>query len=246
MRRDLYETIRRASPKTIEELSPHWRGQSIAMAGSRFQVPVWSLAALAGVILLGVYIFLRNMLSGQAEALAINMAQVHPAGEIAITRETAVKPPPEPPAMASTQLERIRAALADEILAGKVSADQTATTIVIRIGSVVLFPSGGAKVNDAFAPIAKKIALALGKEPGTIRVDGYTDSDPIKTVAFPSNFELSEARAKSVAALLKSDLAQPERVTVSGKGADNPVAPNDIEANKAKNRRVEISIPRAD
>ncbi len=246
VRRDLYETIRRAQPKTIEDLSPHWRGQTIALAGSRFQVPVWAVAAVAGVILLGAYLFLRNMLSGQAEALAIAMARVHPDTEIAIARETAVKPPPDPPVKTSTQLERIRAALADEILAGKVSADQTATSIIIRIGSVVLFPSGGAKVNDSFAPIAKKIALSLDKEPGAIRVDGYTDSDPIKTVAFPSNFELSEARAKSVAGLLKGDLGRPERVAVAGKGTDNPVAPNDTEANKSKNRRVEISIPRAD
>ncbi len=246
VRRDLYETIRRAQPKTIEDLSPHWRGQTIALAGSRFQVPTWAVAAVAGVILLGAYLLLRNMLSGQAEALAIKMAQVHPDTEIAIARETAVKPPPDPVAKASTQLERIRAALADEILAGKVSADQTATSIIIRIGSVVLFPSGGAKANDSFAPIARKIALSLDKEPGAIRVDGYTDSDPIKTVAFPSNFELSEARAKSVAALLKGDLAHPERLTVAGKGTDNPVAPNDTEANKSKNRRVEISIPRAD
>jgi type VI secretion system protein ImpK len=246
VRRDLYETIRRASPKTIEDLSPHWRGQTIALAGSRFQVPTWAVAAVAGVILLGAYLLLRNMLSGQAEALAVKMAQVHPDTEIAIARETAVKPPPDPVVKASTQLERIRAALADEILAGKVSADQTATSIVIRIGSVVLFPSGGAKANDSFAPIAKKIALSLDKEPGAIRVDGYTDSDPIRTVAFPSNFELSEARAKSVAALLKGDLAHPERLAVAGKGTDNPVAPNDTEANKSKNRRVEISIPRAD
>jgi type VI secretion system protein ImpK len=246
VRRDLYETIRRAQPKTIEDLSPHWRGQTIALAGSRFQVPLWAVAAVAGAILLGAYLFLRNMLSGQAEALAIAMARVHPDTEIAIARETAVKPPPDPPVKTSTQLERIRAALADEILAGKVSADQTATSIIIRIGSVVLFPSGGAKVNDSFAPIAKKIALSLDKEPGAVRVDGYTDSDPIKTVAFPSNFELSEARAKSVAGLLKGDLGRPERVVVAGKGTDNPVAPNDTEANKSKNRRVEISIPRAD
>jgi type VI secretion system protein ImpK len=176
------------------------------------------------------------------------MAQVHPASEITITRESAVpvKPPPDPPQRVSTQLERIRAALADEILAHKVSADQTATSIFVRIGSVVLFPSGGANVNASFAPIAKKIAAALDKEPGAIRIDGFTDSDPIKTVQFPSNFVLSEARAKSVAALIKPMLARPERVAVSGKGAENPVAPNDVEANKAKNRRVEISIPRAD
>jgi type VI secretion system protein ImpK len=174
------------------------------------------------------------------------MAQVHPGTEITIARETVVKPPPDPKPRVSTQLERIRAALADEILAGKVSVDQTSTSIIIRIGSLVLFPSGGAKANDSFTPIAKKIALSLDKEPGAIRVDGYTDSDPIKTIAFPSNFELSEARAKSVAAVLKPVLAKPDRVTVAGKGTDNPVAPNDVEANKAKNRRVEISIPRAD
>ncbi len=246
IRRDLYETIRRAQPKTIEDLSPHWRGQTIALAGSRFQVPVWSIAAAAGVVLLLTYLFLRNLLAGQAEALAMTMAEVHPDTELAIARETAVKPPPDPVSRSSTQLERIRAALAKEILAGKVDATQSATTIFIRIGNVVLFPSGGAQVNGPFAPIAAKIAAALDKEPGAIRVDGYTDSDPIRTLAFPSNFELSEARAKSVAAMLKPGLSHPERLAVSGKGESNPVAPNDIEQNKSKNRRVEVSIPRAD
>jgi type VI secretion system protein ImpK len=246
IRRDLYETIRTARPKTIEELSPHWRGQSIPLTGSRLQVPVWAVAAFAGVVLLGSYLYLRNALSGQAEALAIRMAAVHPSSELTIARETAVRPPPDPAPRSSTQLERIRAALAKEILAGKVDAVQSTTTIFVRIGNVVLFPSGGAKVNDSFTPIAAKIAAALDREPGAVRVDGYTDTDPIRTVAFPSNFELSEARAKSVAAALKPGLSHPERLGVSGKGADNPVAPNDIEANKSKNRRVEVSIPRAD
>lgn len=246
IRRDLYETIRRVQPKTIEDLSPHWRGQAIAIVANRLRVPVWSIAAVASVILLGVYLVLRNMLSGEAEAVALKMARLHPDTEITIARETAVKPPPDPPVRNSTQLERIRAALADEILGGKLSADQTATSIVIRIGNLVLFPSGAAKVNGSFAPIAAKIARTLEKEPGGIRVDGYSDTDPIKTVTFPSNWELSEARAKSVAGVLKADLSSPERVTVSGKGSDNPVAPNDTAENKAKNRRVEISIPRAD
>jgi type VI secretion system protein ImpK len=245
IRRDLYETIRRAQPKAIEDLSPHWRGETIALAGSRFQVPVWSIAAAAGVILLGTYLVLRNLLTGQAEALALVMAQVHPDTELTIARETLVKPPPDI-RRTSTQLERIRAALAKEILAGKVDADQSATRIFIRIGNVVLFPSGGAKVSDSFAPIAAKIAAALDKEPGSIEVDGYTDTDPIHTLQFPSNFELSQARAKAVAAMLKPGLSHPERLDVKGRGADNPVAPNDTEQNKSKNRRVEVSIPRAD
>ena len=162
------------------------------------------------------------------------MAEIHPAGELTIARETIVKPPPDPKPRTSTQLERIRAALAKEIMAGKVGADQSATTIFIRIGNVVLFPSGGAKVNDSFAPIAAKIAAALDREPGAIHVDGYTDTDPIHTVAFPSNFELSEARAKSVAAMLKPGLSHPERLVVTGKGPGNPVAPNDTEPTNRK------------
>jgi type VI secretion system protein ImpK len=246
VRRDLYETIRRAQPKAIEDLSPHWRGQDVPLSGSRLQVPVWAVAALAAVVLLGSYLYLRNALSARAETLALRMAEIHPAGELTIARETIVKPPPDPKPRTSTQLERIRAALAKEILAGKVGAEQSATTIFIRIGNVVLFPSGGAKVSDAFAPIAAKIAAALDREPGAIRVEGYTDADPIHTVAFPSNFELSAARAKSVAAMLKPGLAHPERLTVTGKGPDNPVAANDTDFNKSKNRRVEVSIPRAD
>ena len=246
IRRDLYETIRRAQSKTIEDLSPHWRGQDVPLSGSRLQVPVWAVAALAAVVLLGSYLYLRNALSARAETLALRMAEIHPAGELTLARETIVKPPPDPKPRTSTQLERIRAALAKEIVAGKVGADQSATTIFIRIGNVVLFPSGGAKVSDTFAPIAAKIAAALDREPGAIHVDGYTDADPIHTVAFPSNFELSAARAKSVAAMLKPGLAHPERLAVTGKGPGNPVAANDVELNKSKNRRVEVSIPRAD
>jgi type VI secretion system protein ImpK len=246
IRRDIYETIRRVQEKTIEDLSPHWRGLTIALAANRFRVPVWSIAALACVILLGVYLLLRNLLADQAGALAMKMAALQPDTEINIARAAPVKPPPDPPARTSTQLERIRAALANEIMAGKLSADQTTTTIFIRIGNLVLFPSGEAKVNASFAPIAAKIAQTLEREPGGIRIEGFSDTDPIKTVAFPSNFELSEARAKSVAAILRPELSKPDRIAVAGKGPDSPIAPNDTAENKSKNRRVEISIPRAD
>jgi type VI secretion system protein ImpK len=65
-------------------------------------------------------------------------------------------------------------------------------------------------------------------------------------LVFPSNFELSEARARSVAGMLKPSLSNPKRLVPKGKGEGDPVAPNDVEANKSKNRRVEISIPRND
>ena len=243
IRRDLYETIRSAQPKTTEDLSPHWRGQNIPLSHNRMQVPVWAVVATAGAILLGSYLYLRNSLSGQAEALALKMEQMHPNSELNIAREIPVKPPPDAQPRASTQLQRIRAALAKEILMGQVEVVQSATTIFLRIGG---FPPAGAKVNATFLPIAAKIGAALDRERGPIHVDAYTDSDPVHTVAFPSSFALSEARAKSVASMLRLSLSQPNRVAVSGKGAENPIAPNDTEQNKSKNRRVEVSIPRAE
>ena len=246
LRRDLYETIRRAGAKANEDLSPHWRGLTIGLAGSRLQIPVWAVASAAGALLLAVYLFLRHLLNGEAEALALRMAALYPAGEIQLAREAAVKPPPSPKVEIAPQLVCIRRALAPDIMAGKVSAEQTPTTIFVRVGSVVLFPSGGANANTSFAPIARKIAIALDKQPGDITVIGYTDGDPIHTLAFPSNFELSQARAKSAAGLLRPDLADPKRLQVQGKGAADPIAPNDVEANKSKNRRVEFSIPRDD
>ena len=94
LRRDLYETIRRAQPKTIEELSPHWRGQKVALIGSRFEVPIWAAAALAGVVLLGAYLVFRNLLVGDAEALALKMAAVHPDGEVKVARADPVPAAP--------------------------------------------------------------------------------------------------------------------------------------------------------
>jgi type VI secretion system protein ImpK len=64
-------------------------------------------------------------------------------------------------------------------------------------------------------------------------------------VRFQSNFQLSQERAKAVAATLKGRMTKPERLEVEGKGADVPVAPNDTAEGRARNRRVEILVPRA-
>jgi type VI secretion system protein ImpK len=248
IKRDLYETIRRVQDKTIEDLSPHWRGQSIPLRKSRSRVPVWSVAAIAALLLLGTYLVLRNLLTDGTEAIAATLAAAEPDGVVEIDRPEPAPPPPDLALQANTitQLQRIRAALAPEISQGLVGADQTTDRIIIRISNLALFPSGKANVVDSFVPIAKRIAETLDKEPGGIQVDGYSDNVPIRTVTFPSNFELSEARAKSVAALLRQDLNQPDRLQVQGKGAANPVASNKTPEGREKNRRVELSIPRAD
>jgi type VI secretion system protein ImpK len=249
IQRSLYDTLRRVRPKVTDEISPRWRGQSIAALPARYHVPFWAVASVVAVLLFAVYITLRTLLGNRSEIVAAALLGLFPATDITIERPVVVPPPPPPPpppARVITQLERIRAAMATEIAAGKANADQTANEIIITVGNVVLFESGSADVLESFRPIAQKIADTLEKEPGFIRVVGHSDSTPIQTVRFPSNHALSVERAKAVAELLRPRLSQPDRLQVDGKGADQPVASNQTPEGRARNRRVEIMIPRAD
>ena len=97
---------------------------------------------------------------------------------------------------------------------------------------------------DQFKSVAAQIARALDGEPGPIKVVGHTDSDPVG-YRWKSNYDLSLARATKVADLIKSNLHDPARVQVEGKGSDVPIAKNDTLAGKASNRRVEVMIARA-
>jgi type VI secretion system protein ImpK len=253
IQRNLYEVLRRVRPRLNQDLSPRWQGQAMANESSRLHIPVWAVAAVAALLLFGVYIGLRTWLGGGAEAAAEATSTLHPSTPILIERRvfaTAPPPPPPPPAPPPpnvvTQLQRIRAALGPEIAAGKVSAVQTANNIIIRVGDVVMFRVGDAKVLDQFKPIAARIAATLDKEPGGIKIVGHSDSTPIRTVRFQSNWHLSVERAKAVAALIRPALAQPNRVETDGKGAEAPVASNATAEGRARNRRVEVLIPRAD
>ena len=239
IQRDLYETLRRVRPKTTKDLSPHWRGQALGLNVTRSRVPVWAVGATLGALLFGLFVVLRILLSGNAEAAVAATATLHADDKIAIKRRVVVPPPPPPPP--DSQIVRLR----NELQNGECSVvDQTANQIVIRLCDQVSFDPGEAIVKDQFKPLAAKIAALLEKEKGRIRVVGHTDNVPIKTVRFPSNWDLSIGRAKAVAALLKQGLTDPNRVDVDGKGPDVPIASNATPEGRAKNRRVEVMIGR--
>jgi type VI secretion system protein ImpK len=242
--RNLYELLRRARPKTRDDISPHWRGQSLPTAGSTFRIPFWALSAVAAALLFGVFITFRLLLAGNAEAVTNEMARLFPDTQIGIERAAVPVPAPPVPIKASTQLERIRARLKDEIAQNKVDPVESGQNIIVRVGSFALFESGEATVMDSFKPIATKIAEALDQEPGDIRIVGHTDNVKIGSARFPSNFELSVERANAAAALLKSRLREPVRVRTEGKGDSAPIASNQTAEGRSRNRRVDISIPR--
>jgi type VI secretion system protein ImpK len=249
IQRNLYETLRRVRPKSNADLSPHWRGQELANRRQRVRVPVWMVAAVVAALLTAGFFTLRALLSGRAENAAQVALALHPADPIELKRRVIAPPPPPPPPPPPdriTQLQRIRNALGVEKLACAMTADQTGRYIIIRVCDLVLFAPGEAAVLDAFKPVAARVAATLDKEPGHIKIVGHTDSSPIHTVRFPSNFELSVERAKAVAAVLKLGLANPTRVDIEGKGPDAPIASNSTPDGRARNRRVEIFIERSE
>jgi type VI secretion system protein ImpK len=252
IQRDLYETLRRIRPKAYRELSPRWQGQKLAREMSRVWLPWWGVIGFAGLLLFGIYFLLLYWLTGDVDLAAGTMASLHDTGKLSLERKVSLPapppyiPPPEPNKI--TQMQRICAALAPEVAADKASVEQTANQIIVRVGNVLLFDSGSATVLAQFKPIATRVAATLDKEEGYVKIIGHTDNTPISggNVRFPSNYQLSIERAKSVAALLKPALAMPDRLQTDGKGETSPVADNKTVEGRAKNRRVEILIPRTD
>jgi type VI secretion system protein ImpK len=249
IQRNLYEILRRARPKVMSDLSPHWRGQDLANRRQRIRIPVWMVAAVVAALLAGAYFTLRELLSGRAENAAEVAMALHPGDPIELKRRIIAPPPPPPPPPPPeriTQLQRIRNALALEKTQCVMTADQTPSFIVIRVCDLILFDSGKADVLEAFKPVAMRVAATLEKEPGRIKIVGHTDNTSIHNVRFPTNFELSVERAKAVAAVLKLGLTDGARVEIEGKGPDTPIAGNTTPEGRAKNRRVEIFIERSE
>ncbi len=117
--------------------------------------------------------------------------------------------------------------------------DQTlGQTVIIRGDG--LFRSGKSSIRDEYQPLLNKVGEALAKLPGRVLVTGHTDSVPIKTLRFPSNWHLSKERADSVAARLAEIIGDPGRFTVEGMGATQPRVPENPK--DARNRRVEITL----
>lgn len=245
IQRDLYELLRRIRPRTTHDLSLRWKGQALAVKNSRWRVPVWAIAGLAALALFGMFILLRTWLAGHGEAVAAEVVDLHPVQKITLQRRLPSPPPPPPPP--TPQIQRICDALKPEIDAGTISCVPQGQWIAIRVGNIILFESGKADVLPQFIPVAKRIAILLEKEAGPVKIVGHTDNQPLSPVnPFKDNQQLSVARAKAVAAIIRPALSQPDRISLEGHGPDEPIADNKTDAGKARNRRVEILVTRVE
>lgn len=141
--------------------------------------------------------------------------------------------------------QRIDSAAADKKLQNKVQTKLTKDGLMIRLMSDdFLFDSGSATLKSGSAPILRRTAQLLrldGRH--AIRVSGHTDDVPVHG-QYPSNWELSTARASAVVRALARYRVAPARMEAVGKSYLAPVASNSSASGRSKNRRVEILIPR--
>ena len=134
-------------------------------------------------------------------------------------------------------------ALHDQIVAGEIEVETRGRQIIIRIREKGSFKSGSAVMNDDYYDVLEEIRAVLAEKPGKIQVEGHTDNIPIRSARFRSNWELSSARAVSVAhELMRGGEINPRRFAVSGFADTQPLVANNSRENRVRNRRVEIVI----
>ena len=115
--------------------------------------------------------------------------------------------------------------------------------LIVTLGEKIMFRVGKANLLSDFQPTLKQIAKLIAPRRGyRVSVAGHTDNTPINNSQFPSNWELSAARAVNVAKFLILNGVDPERVSIEGHSAYRPLRANDSSLNKQSNRRVEITL----
>ncbi|MGB6451902.1 MAG: flagellar motor protein MotD [Steroidobacteraceae bacterium] len=141
-----------------------------------------------------------------------------------------------------TVADRVVRAMDQLVRANLVFVRRKASLVEVEIRTDILFPSGSATLSPSAVPVIERLGEILKPFPNPIRVEGHTDNRPIDTVAFPSNWELSAARAASVVRRFAKAGIAPTRLSVIGDGEYDPLQSNATAQGRNANRRVVVVI----
>jgi type VI secretion system protein ImpK len=237
------------------ELSPHWKGVAARHKPLRTAAALWTLLSVLALIFAFGYLFFTLSLNGASDDTFQRLANLPPRDtpsiliekpkEPVIAQAPPVDPPPRvqppPPPPQPTRLQNFMRFLQPEVEKKLVSLSESNNRVLVRINNAGLFDVGSAEVSSEFHELISKIGGALAQEKFRAVVVGYTDNVPIKTIQFPSNWHLSEARAKAVGDILTS-FTGPEAILTEGRADSDPIAENTTPEGREKNRRTEILV----
>jgi type VI secretion system protein ImpK len=226
--------IRSARGEHDRELSPHWRGLVLPAGRLPGFALEWIAIACASAFLVLVLIGLRVSLASDAEAVIRKMDVLGNVPAQSFERPVYAAKPAERPRLAQF--------LAEDIKARRVIVEDAVDRSVVTVRSDQIFASGSATLIGDLQPLMGRIAEAIRSVKGQVRITGHSDNVPIASPKFPSNWELSQARAVQVLNILAANTGQPERFTAEGRSDSEPLASNENSEGRAKNRRVEITL----
>jgi type VI secretion system protein ImpK len=233
LRERLLKMIQDCRGARENDLSPNWRGENTKQVSPLSGIPVWVMAAAACALLLVMQLVGSMLLNSASDPVYSSLAKIR----------VAAPPPPSTPAPQAPAPTKFTTFLAPEIAQGLVSVKETPERSIITVRGDGMFGSGSAEVQDKVAPLMTRIGDALKTEPGKIIVIGHTDdTKPGLSARFPSNFDLSKARAAGVMVELVNRAGNPGRFSAEGRGDTEPAVDNNSPVNRARNRRVDIVV----
>jgi type VI secretion system protein ImpK len=224
---ELYRIIRNLRSSPPEALSPRWEGIRDRRNPLIRYVPLWVVAAAALGVTAVAFAFFYGRLNAVAAPVHTRLAR------IGIEDFNTARPAP---AAGPT----VRQLLALEEARGLVSIEEQGARTVITPLARDLFASGNAEVNPAYGELFEQIARALRQVPGRVLVRGHTDDQPIQSIRFKDNFDLSRQRALAVVKLLGSTVPVSRLESIGVGSAEPKFVPASTPDNRARNRRVEI------
>ena len=224
---DLYRRIREYRGVPRPELSLHWRGMQDRRNPVIRYVPWWVVGAFTLVVLAAAFIYYHARLGTLAAPVNDRLAHIGLAQA--------------PVSAAPSAAPRLKQLLHDDETAGVLSVEERGNQTVVTLVASDLFGSGSAKLNPKYEATLQRIARALNQVHGQVFVVGHTDDQPLRSLRYQDNFELSRARATEVVKLLSLTIDNAARIQSSGVGDSEPrYKPPSLPENRARNRRVEI------
>jgi type VI secretion system protein ImpK len=226
---DLYQKIRAHRGVPQMDLSLRWRGLEDRRNPLIRYVPWWVVGAAALAIVTLTFVVAYARLGRAAAPVHTELANVG--------LEDFTSPRPAVPLPGPT----LKQLLAADEQAGAMTVEEDGGLTKITLLARDLFASGSASLNTRYNVTLQHIAAALNKVPGRVLVRGHTDDQPLTSLRYRDNFELSRERAVSVVKLLQPALNNPARLEWNGAGSSEPrYTPESTQENRARNRRVEI------
>jgi type VI secretion system protein ImpK len=228
---EIFQRIRSVRSAPERELSLHWQGVQDRRNRLVRYLPWWVAVAAALTLMTGAFLFLKYRLENLAEP-------IHAALALIGTQSAAATPAAPAAVRAGPTLRQL---LADEEAGGRLRIDENGPEARVTLIAPELFAPASATLDPRYRPLLHAVGAALEKVPGRVLIEGHTDDQPPRTLAFGDNYELARARAETVRKILGTEVRNAGRLEIVAKGASQPrYKPPSTPENRARNRRVEI------